>query len=179
MVAKTGGRAYITTPDRVRVVDPRDGSWSSFDESVLAEAVPIPDENLRVDSVVVVVNLPLLEEVHRFSNARMDVEADLDRVLAHEIYGHAVPILLAGHMSGRCPDPLPEQPASESCAIQRENEVRAQLGLGRRTDDGLNSLAMVRSFRHRQVVKRSSMIPTRGDPLGGDRQGLPTPTAWR
>ena len=150
-VGKTGRHAYIVTPNRVRVIDPRDGGVKSFDTRVLAEALPIADEDLRVDVVIVVVNLALLEEVHRYQGLMMDFEADLDRILAHEIFGHAVPYLLAGHMSGKCPDPLPGQPAAESCAIQRENEIRAQLGLGRRTEYGLSGLASVRTFGHAQI----------------------------
>ncbi len=151
LVGKTGRRAYIVTPSRVRVIDPQDGGVKSFDKRVLAEALPIADEDLRVDLVIVVVNLALLEEAHRYQRLMMDFEADLDRILAHEIFGHAVPYLLAGHMSGKCPDPLSGQPAAESCAIQRENEVRAQSGLGRRTEYGLEGLAIVRTFGHRQV----------------------------
>jgi len=150
-VGRTFRRAHIVTPNQVRMIDPRDGGVSLFDTSVLAEALPIYDEDLSVDVVIVVVNLPLLEALHGYQGSTMDFEADLDGILAHEIYGHAVPYLLAGHMSGRCPDPSPGEAAPESCAIQRENEIRAQVGLGRRTEYGLDGLASVRRFGHRQI----------------------------
>jgi hypothetical protein len=151
LVGRTFRRAYIVTPNQVRMIDPRDGAVKSFDKRVLAEALPIHNEDLSVDVVIVVVNLPLLEALHGYQGSTMDFEADLDGILAHEAYGHAVPYLLAGHMSGRCHDPSPGQPAPESCAIQRENKIRAQVGLGRRTDYGLDGLAIVRRFGHRQI----------------------------
>jgi len=68
--------------------------------------------------------------------------------LVHEIYGHAIPYLLAGDLSGRCADPKRGERASEACSIQRENAVRAELGLGRRTDYGLSDLALARRGMH-------------------------------
>ena len=38
--------------------------------------------------------------------------------------------------------------ALESCAIQRENEVPVQLGLGRRTDHGIEGLAIANRWHH-------------------------------
>lgn len=145
-VWKTGRRAVLVTPDRVRVADPQTGIVTPFDDGVLAEVQPMPDEDSRVDLVVVVVNLGLLETLHRQRSGRFD--ADLDRILAHEVYGHAIPYLLAGDLSGKCADPRPGQRASESCAIQRENEVRVQLGLGRRIDDGIEGLAIANRWHH-------------------------------
>jgi hypothetical protein len=63
------------------------------------------------------------------------------------VYGHAVPYLEAGHLSGRCADPEPGQPATQSCAIQRENVVRAELRLGRRTDAALGGLILAGMLR--------------------------------
>jgi hypothetical protein len=80
-------------------------------------------------------------------SVRRDFEADLDRILVHEIYGHAVPYLLAGDLSGRCPDPGPNEPARDACSIRRENAVRVELGLGRRGDHGLSSLALTAGSR--------------------------------
>lgn len=144
-LAKTGRRAIVVTPDRVKVADPASGDAKPFDKGVLAEVQPLPLDDLRVDMVVVVVNLALLEKLHPQATMS-EFEANLDRILAHEIYGHAVPYLLAGHRSGRCADPQFGQRASEACAIQRENEIRLELGLGRRTDYGLDGLAIARRF---------------------------------
>jgi hypothetical protein len=115
---------------------------------MLAEAVPVVGRDSTVPVVVVVVNLRLVHDVHdaRLS-VRRDFEADLDRILVHEIYGHAVPYLLAGNLTGRCADPQPGQSASDACSIRRENAVRAELGLGRRADHGIYSLALALGAR--------------------------------
>ena len=145
-LAATGRRTILVTPDRVRLADSdRDGQPDRFDATLLAEAVPIATEQSRVDAVVVIVNLALLEE--RYRKARLlpiEFEMDLDRILVHEIYGHAIPYLLAGDLSGRCADPQPQERVVDACSIQRENAVRAQLGLGRRVDYGLGGLNLSR-----------------------------------
>jgi len=144
---RTSGRiALVLTPDQVVVADRHDDKKTrAFDPSVLAEVSPLPDQQAKVDVVMVVVNLPLLEEYHqRRLSPPLEFQTDLDSILTHEIYGHALPYLLAGHLSGRCADPRPGQPASEACSIQRENEVRAELGMGRRTSYGLDGLALAR-----------------------------------
>ncbi len=143
-IARTGRRAVIVTPDQVRVVDAHGRPDQPFDPNVLAEVQPLAEADERVNVVVVIVNVDLLETLHARNWRRLDLEADLDRILAHEVYGHAIPYLLSGHLSARCADPAPGQRPTEACAIQRENEVRSQLGLGRRVDSGLNGLALAR-----------------------------------
>lgn len=145
-VERLGRRAVVVTPKNVRVKDPRDGKMRAFDRDVIAEVQPLAEFETRVDAVVVVVNLPLLERMLSASATPSDFEDDLDRVVAHEVYGHAIPYLLAGDLSGRCPDPQAGQRAEDSCAIKRENEIRAELRLGERRDYGLNGLAMARRF---------------------------------
>jgi hypothetical protein len=145
-VADTGRRVVVVTPDKVRVRAADGGREEPFDPDVIAEAQPIADDWSRVDTVVVVINLPLLDRLYSDATMR-DLEADLDRIMAHEIYGHAVPYLLAGHLSGKCADPLPGQRATEACAIKRENTVRSELRLGERRDYGLGGLAMTRRYR--------------------------------
>lgn len=144
-VADTGRRVVVITPDKVRVQD-ASGVETPFDPDVIAEVQPIADDWSRVETVVVVINVPLLDRL--YTDATMqDLEADVDRILAHEIYGHAVPYLLAGHMSGKCADPLPGQRATDACAIKRENAVRNELRLGERRDAGLGGLTLSRRFR--------------------------------
>jgi len=145
-VADTGRRVVLVTPDKIRVRDADAGTETPFDPDVIAEAQAIADDWSRVDTVVVVINLPLLDRLYTDATAR-DLEADLDRILAHEVYGHAVPYLLAGHLSGKCADPLPGQRATEACAIKRENAVRSELRLGERREYGLEGLAMTRRYR--------------------------------
>jgi hypothetical protein len=137
----------VLTPERV-VVE-RSGHRFPFDEDVLAEVSPVTGSDGAVQQVMVVVNLPLIESAHRRRLATMsEVHADLDRVVAHEVYGHALPYLIAGDLSGHCPDPAEGQRAVESCAIARENVIRAELRLGRRTDAGVHGLALARPFRY-------------------------------
>jgi len=142
----TGRLAVLVTPDRVRVRDERKVTDAPFDPEVLAEVQPLADEHSRVDTVVVIVNVPLLERMHE-SSLRVEFEDDLDRILAHEVYGHAVPYLLAGSLSGKCADPARGQRATEACAIKRENIIRGELRLGQRREYGLDGLAMARRFR--------------------------------
>lgn len=148
-LAATGRRALLVTPHQVRVADAPGEPAKPFDDGVLAEVQPIPGDNDTVDLVVVVINVELLEVLHARNGRMFELDADLDRILAHEVYGHAMPYLLAGHLSGRCADPVPGQHATDACAIQRENEVRMELGLGRRDDYGLNGLALARRHHHR------------------------------
>ena len=137
--------AAILTADQVLVADAPDHRTRRFDATVLAEVAPIPGPDDRVERVVVVVNLALLEASHRARGSHpWELQDDLDRILIHEVYGHAVPYLLVGDLSGRCADPQPDERPEHACAIQRENAVRAELGLGRRRDAGLDGLALTR-----------------------------------
>lgn len=148
-VSKTGRRVLVVTPGDVTITGGNGGQdRDGFDQNVLAEAFPIVGNDSQIPVVVVVVNVRLVQEVHdaRLSVPR-DFEADLDRILVHEIYGHAVPYLLAGDRSGQCADPKPHESASDACSIQRENAVRAELGLGRRADHGLHSLRLALGTR--------------------------------
>ena len=142
-VSKTGRHVVLITPSDPIAARIAAADREAFDSGVLAETVPLMDEDSQVGVVLVLVNLPLLTAIH---DARLSVprqfEADLDRILVHELYGHGIPYLAAGDLSGRCADPKPGERPSESCSIRRENAVRAQLGLGRRGDAGLSSLTL-------------------------------------
>ncbi len=149
VVRAQGRQALVLTPDQVKVKAPSDDEETGeFDQTALGEVAPVVCPDAHVHTVLVVVNLALIKNIHdaRWS-VPLDVEADLDRVLVHEIYGHAVPYLLAGSVAGRCADPKVGERATDACAIRRENAVRAELGLGRRTDSGLYSLALSRPGR--------------------------------
>lgn len=71
---------------------------------------------------------------------------DLATVLAHEIYAHAVPFWEAEtvRFPGPCTDPLPDQAPVESCAVQRENVIRREIGVPERTHRGESDLGFVR-----------------------------------
>ncbi len=145
-IRRTGRQAVVLTPDAVVVVDDTaSGAPQRFDTTVLAEISLVRRTPTKVDAVLAVVNLPLLKTAHdRRGSSDADRDADLDRILIHELYGHAFPYLVAGDVSGRCPDPEPGQRADAACAIVRENAVRAELNLGRRTDYSLDSLSLAR-----------------------------------
>lgn len=146
-LAVAGRPAVIVTPDEIVGRDVARGALT-FDASDMAEVAPVADRDGRVASVLVIVNVERLRELHdRRGSLIGEFEADLDRVLAHEVYGHAVPYLAAGHLSARCPDPVPGQQATDACAIRRENAIRAELKLGRRTDSAFGSLSLARSLR--------------------------------
>lgn len=145
-VRHSGRHIRLLTPDQVVIAAGSDGKRQAFDRGLLAEVAPVLGGDSRVGVVLVVVNLPLLQANHASDRSLFwEFEADLDRILVHEVYGHALPYLLAGDLSGRCPDPQPDERVSEACSIRRENAVRAELGLGRRTDSGVESLALVRN----------------------------------
>lgn len=148
-VQHSGRRALVLTPEQVVVTDAQRTRRAAFDPTVLAEVTPVTNGASLVDTVLVVINVPLLERMHVQRNSLpVELEADLDRIVIHEVYGHAVPYLLAGDLSGQCADPAPGQRAHEACAIQRENAVRQELGLGRRTDAGLFGLTLAWRGRH-------------------------------
>jgi hypothetical protein len=148
-LSATGRRAIVLTPDQVVVREPASGENRQFEPDVLAEASPVSDERGFVSAVLVVINLPLIEAIHeRRGSLPGEMEVDLDRVLAHEVYGHALPYLMDGTLAGRCPDPEPGQRAADACAIRRENVIRAELGMSRRTDSGLQGLTLAFRGRH-------------------------------
>jgi hypothetical protein len=142
----TGRRVIVLTADQVVVAGAtRRPTSRRFDPGLLAEVAPLPGPDARVDAVMVVVNLSLLENTHRARGSLpWELQDDLDRILIHEVYGHALPYLTAGDLSGRCADPRPDERPEDACAIRRENAVRAELGLGRRRDAGLDGLALTR-----------------------------------
>jgi hypothetical protein len=145
-IAEAGRRVILLTPGQVMVRDARGGEPTAFDQATVAEVSPVVIGDGQVDAVVVVVNVDVLQDLHdQRRSLPGEFHADLDR----EVYGHAVPYLLAGHVSGRCTDPQAGQPALSSCAIERENVIRAELRLGRRTDGSLLSLNLARALSWR------------------------------
>jgi hypothetical protein len=136
-VTATGRRAVLITPDKF------DGA---FEAGTLAQAEPIGSDRSRVDYVLVVVNLELLQRLSGLPMTAIDFEDDVDRILAHEVYGHAVPYLLAGTPTAKCADPAIGQSAAASCAVQRENVIRREMRLGQRIEYGRDSLALARRF---------------------------------
>ena len=137
-VASTGRRAVLITPDQVK---------TPIDATTLAQVFPIADEQSRVNTVLVVVNLELLHRLSGLPVTAVDFEDDVDRLIAHEVYGHAIPLLLSGSLAGNCADPVAGQSAIASCVIQRENVIRREMRLGLRFEYGRESLAIARRDR--------------------------------
>lgn len=134
-VAARGRRAMVVTPDRIK---------TPIDADTLAQVFPIADEQARVESVLVVINLELLQRLSGLPVTAIDFEDDVDRIIAHEVYGHAIPFLLSGSLAGKCADPAVGQSAVASCVIQRENVIRREMRLGQRAEYGRESLALAR-----------------------------------
>ena len=111
-VAATGRQAFLVTPDR----------WNktAFDSETLAQVFPFADDQSRVDTIVVVVNLELLRKLSGLPVTAVDFEDDVDRIIAHEVYGHAIPFLLAGAMSRRRAPTRPSARARSPPARFRE-----------------------------------------------------------
>lgn len=134
-VAARGGRVVVATVRELA------GVPEQFARAELAEASPVVAADSSVSAVMVVVNSELLDRKYRAVGAPLaERDADLMRILIHEIYGHAVPYLVAGHVRGQCPDP--EDPRARGCSINRENVVRAELRLGFRRSYDLGGLAL-------------------------------------
>ena len=76
-VVNTGRRVVVITPDHVRVRDGDGSADTSFDPTVLAEVQPMPDEWSRVDTVVVVINVRLLESLYTDATMR-DLESEIE-----------------------------------------------------------------------------------------------------
>jgi hypothetical protein len=134
-VAVRGGSIVVAT---VRELT---GVPEQFARAELAEAVPLPAPDSTVSTVMVVVNRELLDRMYAAAGgSRQERDADLMRILIHEIYGHAVPYLVAGHVRGACPDPV--ERGGRGCSINRENIVRAELRLGFRRSYDMNGLAL-------------------------------------
>ena len=146
-------RALLLTPDQVVVRDGQAGPTEAFDVSSLAEVSPVVRDGAAVDVVLVVVNVTLLAETHaRLGTTRAEFEADLDRILIHEVYGHAIPYLHRGDTSARCADPERGQDPLRACSVRRENEVRAQAGLGERTDYASGGLVVMERLRRASAL---------------------------
>lgn len=146
-VGLRGRRVLLLTPDQVVVADDGQSDPSSvdaFDATSLAEVSPVVRDGAAVDAVLVVVNVPLLAGLHEsLGTGQGEFEADLERVLIHEVYGHAVPYLQAGDTSGRCADPGRGRDPLDACSVRRENAVREEAGLGLRRDYALGGLVVM------------------------------------
>lgn len=93
----------------------------------------VADGNGRPAGAAVAVNLPMLVIRNRVvggDGARLDRMVDLH--LAHELYGHVVPVAASGNLEDAClADPDPDAPPdvqTSSCVMEREAELLQDLG---------------------------------------------------
>lgn len=140
----TGFDVVIAQPAQIRAKVP---GLEHYAAHHLGEVLPQRDERGRLTGAVVTIDLPRLRRMWQLARLPPSVlTADIERILIHEIYGHVVPLAQSRRLSGGCPDPRPGQPPSSSCAIRRENRIRAELGLESRTTYDLRGLATGRAL---------------------------------
>jgi hypothetical protein len=130
----------------------------------LGVTIVFPRKNSHVvETGAVAINLTRIVELHLqrlelLPHAALDpalhqreFEQLVDDVLIHEFYGHLLPVALAGSIRAQCHDPRPGQEPGASCVLQRENRLRAELGLPPRLhygfDPGAIALPRRRSVR--------------------------------
>jgi hypothetical protein len=120
---------------RTRMPDFRLGEFRAIQDPETGELVALVVRvNLR--QIAVRQQRWLRERAHRETHnpdMRAEFEAAVDGILIHELWGHLIPVALRRSTGASCPDPLPGQADLASCVLQRENELRLELGLQPRT----------------------------------------------
>lgn len=91
------------------------------------------DDDGRPAAAAVVINLPKLIIRNRVAGGDdTQLERMLELHLAHELYGHVVPLVESGDLDHPCRfDPDPDAPPTvqmETCVMERERELLADLG---------------------------------------------------
>lgn len=133
----------IGTPAQVRErVAHRFSLGERMAQGYLAEFLVrrVAPDSPNIDLIVIRIPLQDLQRVpwwRRIRGASVVqhwIDETVDAILIHEIWGHLTPILEAGDYTGKCPDPVPGQPARDACVMQRENALRRELGLKPRTE---------------------------------------------
>lgn len=128
IVVVTTGAVKETMPEHVRKLQP--GQTVRFTHK----------EASRPPFIIVIVNPALLRHIQERGGASDDaVLRDLDHVLIHEIYGHAIPYSASAGTGSPCLDML--------CAIPRENSVRREMGASIRRERGARALEVYRVFQ--------------------------------
>lgn len=131
-------RVVIGRPDQIRRRIP---GMEYYHASHLGEVIPRRGPEGDYSSAVIMIDLARLRAMWRLTGLpRTALLRDIDRILIHELYGHVVPLARTRELAGGCPDPGPREPARSSCAIVRENRVRAELGIEPRTAYDLSGL---------------------------------------
>ena len=136
----TGFRVLVSLPEQAPRLVP---ALAGYEPQHLGEVIPLRDNEGALIGAVVTVDVAALERMAARLGAQAGVVAsDAERILIHEIYGHVVPLARTRRLADGCPDPSPGEPATASCAIVRENLVRAELGLPARERYDLSALTL-------------------------------------
>jgi hypothetical protein len=111
-------------------------------ERQVGATIIFPRKNSHVvEAGAVAINLTRINELHMQRLALLphtaldstlhqrEFEQFVDDVLIHEVYGHLLPVALAGSSRAQCHDPGPDEEPSSSCVLRREKRLRAELGL--------------------------------------------------
>ncbi len=141
----------IGTPDQVRdlVAERLSLGLQMGNDRVADFLIHTPDVGSpQISLIVIRVHLDRIRGATRWraplgigrGRARRWMNATTDAMLIHELWGHLIPIVEAGDYTGNCSDPAPGQPDLESCVMQRENELRRELGLKPRAQYSLRLL---------------------------------------
>ena len=139
-LAATGFEVLVGEPGQVGVLVP---ALARYEPQHLGEVIPLRRSDGVMYGVLVTVDVPKLREMAaRMGQPARVVEADAALILVHEIYGHVVPLSRTRALADGCPDPAPAEPALSSCAIVRENRIRAELGLPARDSYDLRALTL-------------------------------------
>ncbi len=98
----------------------------------------------RIEHIAVIVRLSGLQSALRTAGSTADDSAMfnryLERVLAHEIYGHAMPQIASGETAPiACDDPTGAGDWYSACVMQRERHVEAQISKARRASAALGT----------------------------------------
>lgn len=141
-LAATDFRIVLAQPQQIRGLMP---GLEYYRAEHLGEVLPIRDSTRAIVGAIVTVDVARLKAMHRQGTLpAAALEDDIDRILIHEVYGHVIPLSASRRISGGCPDPKPGEPALNSCAIRRENAIRAELGMEARTTYDIRGLAIGR-----------------------------------
>lgn len=128
--------------DPVREVEVK---WKLPDERIGEFAAVRDPATGQVRALVVRVNLPqIIQRQARWRRERATpgerrmtaqalLEEAVDGILIHELWGHLIPVAKGRSQDAHCRDPLPGEADLASCVMQRENDLRREMGMRPRT----------------------------------------------
>lgn len=111
-------------------------------DKLMAAARANPKIRVPITDILVAVNVAQLAQAAEEAGDPALRDHDIAIALAHELIGHALPWSQSNHYFQGCADPSFEQlqatPNVTGCAVDRENAVRGELGIARRTSYAAN-----------------------------------------